>query len=162
MCGADFKTIVLSQESEAPIRGARVPGADAKRFEAAMKQAVPELFESQSDLLFQLVTLLPPNRLKKAGFNVYALDQRAGQFIFTFPQAYHAGFNAFSCCRCFTDGQRDSADEGAGIILIQTNSTEDIAFDCPEIDTLAHRSQDTADFQRDAKAALVTTISRPT
>ena len=70
-----------------------IPGADAEPFEDAMRQAVPELFESQPDLLFQLVTLLPPDRLKKAGVNVYALDQRAGQFVITFPQAYHAGFN---------------------------------------------------------------------
>ena len=70
-----------------------IPGADAERFEAAMKEAVPELFETQPDLLFQLVTLLPPDKLKKAGVNVYALDQRAGQFVITFPQAYHAGFN---------------------------------------------------------------------
>ena len=70
-----------------------IPGSDAKRFEQAMKQAVPELFEQQPDLLFQLVTLLPPDQLKKAGVNVYALDQRAGQFVITFPQAYHAGFN---------------------------------------------------------------------
>ncbi|MCJ1475760.1 hypothetical protein MMC13_004424 [Lambiella insularis] len=70
-----------------------IPGADANRFEQAMRQAVPELFEQQPDLLFQLVTLLPPDQLKKAGVNVYALDQRAGQFVVTFPQAYHAGFN---------------------------------------------------------------------
>ena len=70
-----------------------IPGADAERFEQAMREAVPELFESQPDLLFQLVTLLPPDRLRKAGVNVYALDQRAGQFVITFPQAYHAGFN---------------------------------------------------------------------
>ena len=70
-----------------------IPGADAQAFEEAMKQAVPELFEGQPDLLFQLVTLMPPDQLKKAGVNVYAVDQRAGQFIITFPQAYHAGFN---------------------------------------------------------------------
>ena len=70
-----------------------IPGSDAEKFEQAMREAVPELFESQPDLLFQLVTLLPPDRLKKAGVNVYALDQRAGQFVVTFPQAYHAGFN---------------------------------------------------------------------
>ncbi|KAI4118291.1 MAG: hypothetical protein LQ345_001635 [Seirophora villosa] len=70
-----------------------IPGADAERFEEAMRQAVPDLFETQPDLLFQLVTLLPPGQLKKAGVNVYALDQRAGQFVITFPQAYHAGFN---------------------------------------------------------------------
>ena len=70
-----------------------IPGDDAEAFEEAMRQAVPELFETQPDLLFQLVTLLPPGQLKKAGVNVYALDQRAGQFVITFPQAYHAGFN---------------------------------------------------------------------
>lgn len=70
-----------------------IPGADAEAFEEAMRQAVPELFETQPDLLFQLVTLLPPDRLRKAGVRVYALDQRAGQFVITFPQAYHAGFN---------------------------------------------------------------------
>ncbi|KAM5464693.1 hypothetical protein MauCBS54593_006784 [Microsporum audouinii] len=75
-----------------------IPGADAEAFEEAMRQAVPELFETQPDLLFQLVTLLPPNQLKKAGVNVYALDQRAGQFVITYPQAYHAGFNhGFNC-----------------------------------------------------------------
>lgn len=70
-----------------------IPGKDAQAFEDAMKKAVPELFESQPDLLFQLVTLLPPDQLRKAGVDVYALDQRAGQFVITFPQAYHAGFN---------------------------------------------------------------------
>lgn len=70
-----------------------IPAEDAERFESAMQDAVPELFEKQPDLLFQLVTLLTPEQLKKAGVRVFALDQRAGQFVITFPQAYHAGFN---------------------------------------------------------------------
>lgn len=70
-----------------------IPGEDAEKFENAMREAIPELFETQPDLLFQLVTLLTPEQLKKAGVRVYALDQRAGQFVITFPQAYHAGFN---------------------------------------------------------------------
>ncbi|KAH7323790.1 PLU-1-like protein-domain-containing protein [Rhexocercosporidium sp. MPI-PUGE-AT-0058] len=70
-----------------------IPGEDAEKFEQAMRDAVPELFETQPDLLFQLVTLLTPEQLNKAGVRVYALDQRAGQFVVTFPQAYHAGFN---------------------------------------------------------------------
>ena len=57
------------------------------------REAVPELFESQPDLLFQLVTLLTPEQLMKAGVGVFALDQRAGEFVITFPEAYHAGFN---------------------------------------------------------------------
>lgn len=75
-----------------------IPGGETEAFEEAMRQAVPELFETQPDLLFQLVTLLPPDQLRKAGVNVYALDQRAGQFVITFPQAYHSGFNhGFNC-----------------------------------------------------------------
>ena len=70
-----------------------IPGDDAEKFEAAMREAVPELFETQPDLLFQLVTLLTPEQLKKAGVRVYAVDQRAGEMVITFPQAYHAGFN---------------------------------------------------------------------
>jgi [histone H3]-trimethyl-L-lysine4 demethylase len=70
-----------------------IPGSDAEKFEAAMRNAVPELFETQPDLLFQLVTMLSPGRLKDEGVKVYAVDQRPNQFIITFPQAYHAGFN---------------------------------------------------------------------
>lgn len=70
-----------------------IPGEDADKFETAMRDAVPELFECQPDLLFQLVTLMPPQKLRKAGLRVYALDQRAGEFVVTFPKAYHAGFN---------------------------------------------------------------------
>ncbi|PNS21101.1 Lid2 complex component lid2 [Sphaceloma murrayae] len=70
-----------------------IPADDAEKFEHAMREAVPELFETQPDLLFQLVTLLPPEKLKKAGVRVYAIDQRAGEFVITYPQAYHAGFN---------------------------------------------------------------------
>ncbi|KAH7134986.1 PLU-1-like protein-domain-containing protein, partial [Dendryphion nanum] len=70
-----------------------IPAEDAEKFEQTMRDTVPELFETQPDLLFQLVTLLPPDQLMKAGVRVYALDQRAGEMVITFPQAYHAGFN---------------------------------------------------------------------
>ncbi|ORZ20066.1 PLU-1-like protein-domain-containing protein [Lobosporangium transversale] len=70
-----------------------VPASDALRFEDTMKKAVPELFKQQPDLLFQLVTMLSPERLVANGVKVLALDQRPGQFVVTFPQAYHAGFN---------------------------------------------------------------------
>ncbi|GBE79852.1 predicted protein [Sparassis crispa] len=70
-----------------------IRGADADKFEAAIKREAPDLFEAQPDLLFQLVTLMNPNRLKEAGLDVYACNQRAGEFVITFPRAYHAGFN---------------------------------------------------------------------
>lgn len=70
-----------------------VPGEDSDKFEKAMREEVPELFEMQPDLLFQLVTLAKPEKLRKAGVRVFAIDQHAGEFVITFPQAYHAGFN---------------------------------------------------------------------
>ena len=70
-----------------------IPGADAAKFEAAIRKEAPDLFEAQPDLLFQLVTLMNPKGLKEAGVDVYACNQRAGEFVITFPKAYHAGFN---------------------------------------------------------------------
>ncbi|KAG1112389.1 hypothetical protein G6F42_014758 [Rhizopus arrhizus] len=34
-----------------------------------------------------------PERLKKENINVYAVDQRPGQFVVVYPLAYHSGFN---------------------------------------------------------------------
>ncbi len=34
-----------------------------------------------------------PQRLTDAGVRVYACNQRTGEFVITFPKAYHAGFN---------------------------------------------------------------------
>lgn len=70
-----------------------VPGSYAETFEATMRKAAPELFQSQPDLLHQLVTIMNPNILMNAGVPVYRTDQNAGEFIITFPRAYHAGFN---------------------------------------------------------------------
>ncbi|THH17433.1 hypothetical protein EW146_g3372 [Bondarzewia mesenterica] len=70
-----------------------IPGEDAEKFEAAIKREAPDLFEVQPDLLFQLVTLMNPKRLTDAGVRVYACNQRAGEFVITYPKAYHAGFN---------------------------------------------------------------------
>jgi histone demethylase JARID1 len=70
-----------------------VPAVDADKFEAAMQEAVPELFETNPDLLFHLTTMLSPKVLVEKGVSVYALDQRPGEFVITFPRAYHAGFN---------------------------------------------------------------------
>ena len=76
-----------------------IPGDDADKFEAAIRREAPDLFEAQPDLLFQLVTLMNPARLKESGVDVYACNQRAGEFVITFPKAYHAGFN--HGVRCF-------------------------------------------------------------
>ncbi|CAK9290602.1 unnamed protein product [Gordionus sp. m RMFG-2023] len=70
-----------------------VPGANAEMLENVMKAQVPELFETQKDLLHQLVTLMNPNILMANGVPVSRCDQYPGEFMVTFPRAYHAGFN---------------------------------------------------------------------
>ncbi|XP_042883818.1 lysine-specific demethylase 5A-like isoform X2 [Penaeus japonicus] len=71
-----------------------VPGGQAELFETSMKEAAPELFQAQPDLLHQLVTIMNPNILMKTGgVPIVRTDQHAGEFVITFPRSYHAGFN---------------------------------------------------------------------
>ncbi|RKP12005.1 JmjC domain, hydroxylase-domain-containing protein, partial [Piptocephalis cylindrospora] len=70
-----------------------IPGADARAFEEAMREEAPELFLHQPDLLFHLVTIMSPERLREKGVRVTTCHQRPGQIVLTFPRAYHAGFN---------------------------------------------------------------------
>ncbi|XP_069785350.1 lysine-specific demethylase 5C isoform X2 [Narcine bancroftii] len=70
-----------------------VPAYAAEQLEAVMKRLTPELFESQPDLLHQLVTIMNPNILMSHGVPVVRTNQCAGEFVITFPRAYHSGFN---------------------------------------------------------------------
>uniref|UniRef100_A0A6Q2XWJ9 [histone H3]-trimethyl-L-lysine(4) demethylase n=1 Tax=Esox lucius TaxID=8010 RepID=A0A6Q2XWJ9_ESOLU len=70
-----------------------VPAHAAEQLEAVMKKLAPELFDSQPDLLHQLVTIMNPNVLMEHGVPVFRTNQCAGEFVVTFPRAYHSGFN---------------------------------------------------------------------
>ncbi|KAF3450178.1 hypothetical protein FNV43_RR06258 [Rhamnella rubrinervis] len=75
-----------------------VPGTHASALEVAMRKHLPDLFEEQPDLLNELVTQLSPSVLKSEGVPVYRVVQHSGEFVLTFPRAYHAGFNCgFNC-----------------------------------------------------------------
>ncbi|CAL0299970.1 unnamed protein product [Lupinus luteus] len=75
-----------------------VPGKDACKLEEVMRKHLPELFEQQPDLLHKLITQLSPSILKSKGVPVYRCVQNPGEFVLTFPRAYHSGFNCgFNC-----------------------------------------------------------------
>ncbi|KAH9315560.1 hypothetical protein KI387_024187, partial [Taxus chinensis] len=75
-----------------------VPGSAAVQLEQAMRKHLPHLFNEQPDLLHKLVTQLSPTVLKSEGVPVYRSIQNSGEFVLTFPRAYHAGFNCgFNC-----------------------------------------------------------------
>ncbi|XP_061839855.1 lysine-specific demethylase 5B-B isoform X2 [Nerophis lumbriciformis] len=69
------------------------PGFAAEQLEGVMTKLAPELFDSQPDLLHQLVTIMNPNTLMAHGVPIYRTNQCAGEFVVTFPRAYHSGFN---------------------------------------------------------------------
>ena len=70
-----------------------VSSENADQFESAMRKQAPELFDNHEDLLHHITTIMNPNILMKEGVPVYRTDQQAGQFVVTFPRAYHTGFN---------------------------------------------------------------------
>ena len=60
------------------------------------------------DLLHHLVTMISPAALAERGVSACRLIQRRGEFVVTFPRAYHGGFNhgfnvAESCNFALTD-----------------------------------------------------------
>lgn len=70
-----------------------VSGAAAPKFEQVMKMNAAELFEKSPDLLHHLVTIMNPNILRKNNVPIFKVNQKVGEFVVTFPRAYHAGFN---------------------------------------------------------------------
>ncbi|BAT79962.1 hypothetical protein LR48_Vigan213s001500 [Vigna angularis] len=75
-----------------------VPGSHAPALENAMRKHLPDLFEEQPHLLNELVTQFSPSILKSEGVPVYRTVQHSGEFVITFPRAYHSGFNCgFNC-----------------------------------------------------------------
>lgn len=70
-----------------------VPSSSAAKFEKVMREQLPELFNYQPNLLHSLVTQLSPRILKENNIPIYKLTHSAGEYVITFPQAYHAGFN---------------------------------------------------------------------
>jgi len=75
-----------------------IPADSADAFEAAFRNFMPKQFEVQPDLLFQLVTMLSPRVLQKAGVPVYRAVQEERNFIISYPRAYHGGFNCGLNC----------------------------------------------------------------
>ncbi|KAI3652370.1 hypothetical protein MP228_002695 [Amoeboaphelidium protococcarum] len=75
-----------------------VPASDASKFEQVMSEKMPDLFANDPSLLSHITTTLDPRKLITKGVSCYQVNQRPNEFVVTFPQAYHAGFNhGFNC-----------------------------------------------------------------
>ncbi|KAL3011122.1 hypothetical protein AAZX31_07G182300 [Glycine max] len=82
-----------------------VPGYAASQFEKTVLQHVysNKILTKHGDdgafkFLAQKTTMFPPNVMLQHDVAVYKAVQKPGEFIITFPRAYHAGFShGFNC-----------------------------------------------------------------
>ncbi|KAJ0431794.1 putative transcription factor & chromatin remodeling JUMONJI family [Helianthus annuus] len=82
-----------------------VPGHAALDFEKVVREKVynhdilsTEGEDGAFDVLLGKTTIFPPNILSQHGVPVYKAVQKPGEYVVTFPRAYHAGFShGFNC-----------------------------------------------------------------
>ncbi|XP_009141408.2 lysine-specific demethylase JMJ15 [Brassica rapa] len=102
-----------------------VPGTHATSLEKAMRKHLPELFEETPDLLHGLVTQFSPSILKDEGVPVYRAVQRAGEYVLTFPRAYHAGFNSgFNCAEAVNVATVDWLSHGQNAVELLSDENK--------------------------------------
>lgn len=106
-----------------------VPGDNALKFEKTLKKHLPDLFQEQPDLLHKLVTQFSPSLLKKEGVPVYRCLQNAGEFVMTFPRAYHSGFNCgFNCAEAVNVAPIDWLPHGQNAVEIYSQQQRRITL----------------------------------
>ncbi|XP_046847146.1 probable lysine-specific demethylase 4B isoform X2 [Xenia sp. Carnegie-2017] len=75
-----------------------IPPEHGKRLERLAAGFFPESFASCSNFLRHKMTVISPQVLKKYSIPCSKVIHEAGQFMITFPFAYHCGFNhGFNC-----------------------------------------------------------------
>lgn len=75
-----------------------IPPEHGKRLERLAKGFFPGSAQNCEAFLRHKMTLISPSILKKYGIPFEKITQEAGEFMVTFPYAYHAGFNhGFNC-----------------------------------------------------------------
>ena len=79
----------------APKQWYGVPGSkkDAEGLEKVFKDYLSMKMRDVPDLLHHITTMFSPRLLKQGGVPVYKLVQNPGEFVVTFPRAFHGGFS---------------------------------------------------------------------
>ena len=70
-----------------------IPRAYAKKFRDVMAKTMKLRVEEEEDLEHAIVAMISPETLNAHGVPVFKAVQRAGEFIVTFPEAFHCGFS---------------------------------------------------------------------
>ena len=70
-----------------------VPESNRERFDRAVKDKCALLFKKDPNILFDVTTMVSPAYLLSQGVRICKTLQRPGEFIVTYPGAYHGGFS---------------------------------------------------------------------
>ena len=88
-----------------------IPAADRKKFDRVVKEKLACLHDSDPNFLLDIIVQVSPAYLTQHGIRVFRTEQRPGEFIFTFPEGYHAGFstgfNVAEACNFATESWLD-------------------------------------------------------
>lgn len=77
----------------APKQWYGIPGKDAEGLEGVFKNNLPMKVRKNPDLLHHITTMFSPKLLQDANVLVHKVLQHPGEFVITFPQAFHGGFS---------------------------------------------------------------------
>ncbi|KAJ1450474.1 JmjC domain, hydroxylase-domain-containing protein [Pelagophyceae sp. CCMP2097] len=70
-----------------------VPGASADAFERVARILFQQRLQEVPELLHHMTTQFNPGKIREMDVPVYRLRQGAGEFVVTFPRAFHSGFS---------------------------------------------------------------------
>lgn len=84
----------------APKQWYGVPGTkkDAEGLEKVFKSYLSMKMRDVPDLLHHITTMFSPRLLQSGGVPVYKILQHPGEFVVTFPRAFHSGFSLGPNC----------------------------------------------------------------
>ncbi|CAM9689740.1 unnamed protein product, partial [Choristocarpus tenellus] len=75
-----------------------VPGSKAGVFERCVAKMLGENLADAKDILYNITKMMSPTKLMEGKVPVCKLLQEEGQYVVTFPKAYHSGFSyGFNC-----------------------------------------------------------------
>lgn len=102
----------------APKQWYGIPGAKAGKFSSTMEKQLKLRIREVPDLEHHITTQISPGVLINSGVPVFKTKQEPGNFIITFPQAYHAGFSyGFNCGEAVNFATPDWINHGAQSVV---------------------------------------------
>jgi histone demethylase JARID1 len=70
-----------------------IPGDQRPLYERVFQKLLPHLAQEDPNLINSMVTMLNPQLLRQNGLTVYEFEQKAGEFVITFPQSTYCFFS---------------------------------------------------------------------